>query len=396
VRNLALIDWIEQDSVSFLVRLFALIPDQHDPAVNLVKLSMITDLCFNVITPGPDGRTPQISGIEALLNDNIWASERPENFLEAVDTKLCETRQYDHLLFLGHVVDSKSPIHPLVSAVRSFACRKSYSGNHEISFQEHLALVHCSQFKRLDPQRVFGELRYHRDRLAYYRFMEALRHVSRTAVSIVEQPFDTDWGNIDTNSEKIQHVAAEVRGNWIYEYISRLAKIMASCEAACTRVLPKSDTILDDIVLAHNAFREYMMLLRSEVIPATDYLRVPLQVIERDVETLLLLMERPSEDEDWQTKSTSIMMSISVMLRQLAIECPKLRIAVNMDLMAEASSTFAQTTVKDGGVATFGDAFGPGAGKVALGAGHRYEDTYVSSVYRPGAIVSFEDLFQEY
>jgi hypothetical protein len=39
---------------------------------------------------------------------------------------------------------------------------------------------------------------------------------------------------------------------------------------------------------------------------------------------------------------------------------------------------------------TFGDAFGPGAGKVALGAGHRYEDTYV---YKPGAIASFGDRF---
>jgi hypothetical protein len=61
-----------------------------------------------------------------------------------------------------------------------------------------------------------------------------------------------------------------------------------------------------------------------------------------------------------------------------------------MDLMAGTPLTFVQTTVKDGGVATFGDAFGPGAGKVALGAGHRYEDTYV---YKPGSIASFGDRF---
>jgi hypothetical protein len=390
VRNLAPIDWIEQKSVSFLKRLFTLIPDQHDPAVSLVKLSMITDLCFNVITPGPDGCTPQISGFKALLDDNIWASERPENFLEAVDTKLCETRQYDHLLFLGNVVDPKSPIYPLVSAVQSFACRKSYSGNHEISFQEHLALVYCNQFNRLDPQRVFGELRYHRDRLAYYRLMKALCHVSTTAASIVGQPFDTDWGNVDTNSEKVQHVAAEVRGNWTYEYISRLAKIMISCEAACTGLLPGSDMILDCIVLAHNVFRECMMLLRSEVIPTEESLRKPLQAIEREAETLLLLMKRASEDANWQAKTASNMRIVFAMLSQLAIECPQLSIAVDMDLMVGTSSTWVPMTVKDGGVVTFGDAFGPGAGKVGFGARHRYEDT---DVYRPGVKVSFGDRF---
>jgi hypothetical protein len=65
-----------------------------------------------------------------------------------------------------------------------------------------------------------------------------------------------------------------------------------------------------------------MMLLRSEVIPAESSLRKPLQAIEREAETLLLLMKSASEDEDWQTKSTSNMMSIFVMLRQLAIACP--------------------------------------------------------------------------
>lgn len=38
---------------------------------------------------------------------------------------------------------------------------------------------------------------------------------------------------------------------------------------------------------------------------------------------------------------------------------------------------YIRTTVKDGGKVTFCDAFGPGAEKVALGAGHRYEDTNV-------------------
>jgi hypothetical protein len=389
VRNLAPIDWIEQKSVSFLRRLFTLIPEQHDPEVSLAKLFMITDLCFNVITPGPDGRIPQIHGIEALLDDNIWASERPENFLEAVDTKLCETRQYDHLLFLGHVVDPESPIHPLVSAVQFFVCRKSYRGNHEISFQEHLALVHCNQFNHLDPQRVFGELRYHRDRLSYYRFMKALCHVSTTAASIAEQPFDTDWGDIDTNSEKVQHVAAETRGNWIYDYISRLAKIMILCKGPCTRLLPGSDTILDGIVLAHNAFRECMMLLRSEFIPAESSLRKPLQAIEREAERLLLLMSRASEDGDWQTKSTSNMKSIFAMLHQLTLKCPQLSMAVDMDLMARIPPMFAQTAVKDGGIATFGDGIGTGAGKAALGAGHRYEGPYHTTVYRPGAVASF-------
>jgi hypothetical protein len=50
---------------------------------------------------------------------------------------------------------------------------------------------------------------------------------------------------------------------------------------------------------------------------------------------------------------------------------------------------YIRTTIRDG-KAAFGDAYGPGAEKVALGPGHRFEDT---NVYGQGAKASFGDRF---
>jgi hypothetical protein len=341
VRNLASFVWIEKASVNFLMHLFTLMPDQHDTAASLVKLSMITDFCFNVVISDPYGYIARISGIGALIDDNIWDWERSENFLEAVDTRLCETRQYDHLLFLGQVVNSQSPIHLLVIAVQSFACQNSYSAYNDISFQEQLVLLQSSLFNRLDLRRTFEQLKCRRDRLAYYRIMKASSHVSDTAASIAKHPFQTEWGDNDTSIEEAQHVAAQMKGYWAYEYISRLARILASCKAAFTELPPKRKMMFDGIVLAHDAFRECMTLLGSEVIPTKESLRKPLQATEKEAEMLLHLLERdpPGEEAANQYSWTACavyMSSILVMARQLATEFPQLSTAVDISAISSA------------------------------------------------------------
>jgi hypothetical protein len=337
VRNLASIDWIEEKSASFLMRLFALIPAQHDPAVSLLKLSMITDLCFNIVISDRDGRIPQIHGIEALIDDNIWAWERPENYLEAIDTRLCETRQYDHLLFLGQVVDSQSPIRLLLSAVQSFVRRNSYSAHHDISLQEQLALVHCNQLKRLDLQYIYAACRDRHDRLAYYRLMKALSPASKTAASIAEQPFDAGWGD----TVEFELVTAQVKGNWAQEYTFRLEKVMALCAAAFIGFPPRRNTMNNSTTLALHTVWKYRALMESGTISKTESLRESFQAIEGEAETLLLYLNKtPSGkevlDEEATTAGEKNMRLILVMLRQLAAEFPQLSTAVDMSALSSA------------------------------------------------------------
>jgi hypothetical protein len=206
------------------------------------------------------------------------------------------------------------------------------------SIQTKAVEILRAELERLDMQEICKTLMDRRDRLSYYRLMNALSHVSKTAESIAKRLSATTWPDENTRLEEVQLVAAQVKGNWAHEYVLRLAKIMASCNAAFAGLLfglHNGNMILGSIVLAHDAFSDSKVLLERETIPMKGSLRKPLQDAERDAGTLLLLLERdlPNEelvDVDSGITYASIMRSIIVMLRQLATECPQLGNLVDM------------------------------------------------------------------
>jgi hypothetical protein len=114
----------------------------------------------------------------------------------------------------------------MVSAIKTFPRLESYGPYHEFSFREQLANIHCNQLGCFDVQNICNTIMNRRDRLSYYRLMEALSHVSKTAKSIADHPFR--WSDDDTRLEEVQLVAAQVKGDWAHEYVLRLAKIMDS------------------------------------------------------------------------------------------------------------------------------------------------------------------------